>query len=70
MKFESDRVFSGNSLGSCFSQSFGGSCSGTPSRCTDCNQVVNCDRGSGGSSGNSIGNRFEISSGSFGGNFN
>jgi len=26
----------GNSLGSCFSRSFGGACSGTPERCDDC----------------------------------
>ena len=28
--------------GSCFPQSFGGSCSGTPSECQDCNNAINC----------------------------
>ena len=30
---------SGPTSGSCFSQTFGGSCSGTPPECQDCNQV-------------------------------
>ena len=42
VKFESDSAFSGKSAGSCFSDSFGGSCSGTPTKCSDCNQKVNC----------------------------
>ena len=28
--------------GSCFSDSFGGSCSGTPPECQDCNKAVTC----------------------------
>ena len=43
----------GLTSGSCFSAKFGGSCSGTPSQCSDCNRVLNCGGGSsgGGSSG-------------------
>ena len=29
----------GQTSGSCFSQAFGGSCSGTPAECRDCNEV-------------------------------
>ena len=29
----------GPTSGSCFSQAFGGSCSGTPAECQDCNEV-------------------------------
>merc|ERR1712179_107853 len=32
----------GQLSGSCFPKSFGGSCSGTPSECQDCNQALNC----------------------------
>ena len=32
----------GQIMGSCFPQSYGGSCSGTPRECNDCNQVLNC----------------------------
>merc|ERR1712173_261246 len=32
----------GGTMGSCFSQRFGGACSGTPRDCYDCNQVINC----------------------------
>ena len=32
----------GQIKGSCFPQSYGGSCSGTPRECNDCNQVLNC----------------------------
>ena len=32
-------VRSGATSGSCFSQSFGGQCSGTPEECEDCNKV-------------------------------
>ena len=28
--------------GSCFPRDFGGSCSGTPRECQDCNQAINC----------------------------
>ena len=28
--------------GSCFPKSFGGSCSGTPPECSNCNQVIKC----------------------------
>ena len=34
--------------GSCFPQSFGGDCSGTPPECEDCNRVVYCQEGGGG----------------------
>jgi len=37
------RVRRGGSMGSCFPKRFGGSCSGTPSGCRDCNEVRNCD---------------------------
>merc|ERR1712154_609323 len=36
------QVFSSSGSGSCFSQSFGGGCSGTPRGCQDCNRVLNC----------------------------
>merc|ERR1712037_317946 len=32
----------GGTLGSCFPRDFGGSCSGTPRECQDCNQAINC----------------------------
>merc|ERR1712183_585637 len=32
----------GATSGSCFPQDFGGSCSGTPPECQDCNQAINC----------------------------
>merc|ERR1712180_97510 len=32
----------GGTLGSCFPRDFGGSCSGTPRQCQDCNQAINC----------------------------
>merc|ERR1712037_355543 len=32
----------GGTLGSCFPRDFGGSCSGTPRQCQDCNQAKNC----------------------------
>jgi len=32
----------GQIMGSCFPQSYGGSCSGTPRECNDCNQEVTC----------------------------
>merc|ERR1719219_1283846 len=35
----------GRSSGSCFPHSFGGSCSGTPPECRDCNQVMTCSEG-------------------------
>ena len=41
----------GQLSGSCFPASFGGSCSGTPRECQDCNRAVSCS--SGGSSSNS-----------------
>merc|ERR1711935_432627 len=70
VKFDSEQVFSGASGGSCFPKSFGGSCIGTPSKCSDCNQKVNCGGGSGGSSGSSSGGGFgSISGGNFGGTF-
>ena len=47
-------------LGSCFPQSFGGSCSGTPSECQDCNKRLNCQEG-GGSEGGSNRRVIEIS---------
>ena len=31
-----------NPQGSCFPRDFGGSCSGTPRQCQDCNQAINC----------------------------
>merc|ERR1711971_349641 len=36
------QVFSSSGSGSCFSQAFGGSCSGTPRGCQDCNKAINC----------------------------
>ena len=33
---------SGSVKGSCFPQAFGGSCSGTPPECRDCNEEVDC----------------------------
>ena len=35
----------GKISGSCFPQSFGGSCSGTPRECQDCNNVLTCGAG-------------------------
>merc|ERR1712079_841255 len=38
----------GANQGSCFPEDFGGSCSGTPPECMDCNQVLgscNCEAG-------------------------
>ena len=32
----------GATSGSCFSDAFGGECSGTPDECQDCNKAVNC----------------------------
>jgi hypothetical protein len=32
----------GQTSGSCFPDSFGGSCSGTPPECQHCNQIVSC----------------------------
>jgi len=32
----------GRTQGSCFPRDFGGSCSGTPRECQDCNQAINC----------------------------
>merc|ERR1719360_419599 len=36
------RVSYGLTSGSCFPASFGGSCSGTPRECKDCNRALNC----------------------------
>merc|ERR1719360_395443 len=36
------RVSHGLTSGSCFPASFGGSCSGTPRECKDCNRALNC----------------------------
>lgn len=33
----------GNTFGSCFPSLFGGTCSGTPSECEDCNQIISCE---------------------------
>ena len=33
----------GNTFGSCFPSLFGGTCSGTPAECEDCNTVVQCE---------------------------
>ena len=33
----------GSTVGNCFSKAFGGSCSGTPQGCRDCNKAVKCD---------------------------
>ena len=70
MKFESDSPFSGASGGSCFPESFGGSCIGTPSKCSDCNQKVSCGGDSGSSSGGIFGSTSgSISDGGFVGGF-
>ena len=42
----------GKVSGSCFPESFGGSCSGTPRECQNCNTVLNCQEG-----GSSLGNQ-------------
>ena len=36
VKIQSTQFISGNTLGSCFSQVFGGKCSGTPEMCQKC----------------------------------
>merc|ERR1712018_86526 len=36
---------SGYTKGSCFPQSYGGACGGTPRECQDCNQVLTCSEG-------------------------
>merc|ERR1739844_870098 len=70
VKFESDSSFSGASGGSCFPDSFGGSCIGTPSKCSDCNRKVSCGGDSGSSSGGSFGSvSGSISGGGFVGGF-
>ena len=33
----------GPTSGSCFSEAFGGSCSGIPQECEDCNKAVTCE---------------------------
>ena len=40
----------GQTSGSCFPDDFGGSCSGTPRECQDCNQALSCSSGGGSSS--------------------
>ena len=37
VKIQSDKPISGNTLGSCFPPLFGGSCSGIPEKCDNCN---------------------------------
>ena len=32
----------GSTLGNCFSEAFGGTCSGTPKGCRDCNKLIEC----------------------------
>ena len=32
--------------GSCFSEFFGGGCSGTPPECLDCNKAIQCEKNS------------------------
>ena len=34
----------GSTVGNCFSKAFGGSCSGTPRGCRDCNKAVKCEK--------------------------
>jgi len=41
----------GQTSGSCFPASFGGSCSGTPRECQDCNRALSCSEGGSSSSG-------------------
>ena len=42
----------GKTAGSCFPDSFGGGCSGTPPECSNCNTVLSCQEpGAGGNSG-------------------
>jgi hypothetical protein len=51
---------SGKTQGSCFPQSFGGSCFGIPENCQNCNEVIDCEAGTGsgtGSGSNSSGTR-------------
>ena len=35
----------GSTVGNCFSEAFGGSCSGTPRGCRDCNTAITCKQG-------------------------
>ena len=41
----------GKTKGSCFPDSFGGQCSGTPGECLPCNQAINCGSGGRGGAG-------------------
>ena len=41
VKIQSDKPISGNTLGSCFSPSFGGACSGIPEKCDNC--ITKCE---------------------------
>ena len=40
--------------GSCFSEFFGGGCSGTPPECLDCNKAIECERNSSLSTGGDV----------------
>ena len=51
----------GRTQGSCFPQSFGGTCTGIPENCQNCNEVVDCEAGTG--SGTGTGTRPRPSSG-------
>ena len=43
VKFQSNSFFNGKTGGSCSPKRFGGGCSGTPDKCSDCNQKVVCE---------------------------
>merc|ERR1712004_22695 len=71
------QVRDGGTLGSCFPDSFGGSCSGIPRGCRNCNQILSCPEGGssnfggsssfGGSSGGGFGGSSSFGSSSGGG---
>ena len=46
----------GRTQGSCFPRSFGGSCSGTPAECIDCNLKITCNEGGSGNTGANVWN--------------
>ena len=51
----STRGGAGRSQGSCFPQSFGGGCFGIPENCQDCNEIVDCEAGTGAGTGSGFG---------------
>ena len=47
LRAEGLKPLKGYTLGSCFPQAFGGSCSGIPENCEACNKVIDCQRRTG-----------------------